>query len=503
ALVMNYAAHGIAFDVENQYFSGDVLGGAERAVEQSFETPVMAMLVQAAGGDVSPRADGGPTLQRIERFGALFAPQVRAIYDGIDNFDASPVLRMVTQRVVLNRESLGYEGSEYPYPWGAAQCNALPLPLCLPAPPPDPWDLLDNGIAENGAFVPQDTRISVARIGDAHLLIQPGEPLTEYGVRLLARAAEQGFAAKDTFIWGYSQDHVGYILAPEEDDWAMGGTEGTTTFWGWKLGARLLDATSELLKVVDTPDQPPPHEFDIQYSNLLNIALPTVALPALNAGAAVIEPQDIERFGTTRFAWYGGDPIVDLPQATLLRCDADGENCEPMRRRNGEIIDSYFEMHLGYRLINAQHLWQIDFEAPVDWPLGRYRIEVNGKAQDGYSLRSQAFAVTPSPYVYISAPQRVGERVEVTLSYPPNSDKYRLIDAEVRSEQQAPVRVGSVTLKIGSATATASTPRIEVRDEQLVAVYSAVLAGDVATLTAEAVDAHGNTGRWTPPVGSP
>ncbi|MDP9140272.1 MAG: neutral/alkaline non-lysosomal ceramidase N-terminal domain-containing protein, partial [Pseudomonadota bacterium] len=34
AVVMNYAAHGIAFDVENQYFSGDVLGGAERAVEQ-------------------------------------------------------------------------------------------------------------------------------------------------------------------------------------------------------------------------------------------------------------------------------------------------------------------------------------------------------------------------------------------------------------------------------------------------------------------------------------
>ncbi len=502
AVVMNYAAHGIAFDVENQYFSGDVLGGAERAVEQSFDTPVLAMLVQAAGGDVSPRADGDPQLQRIERFGALLAPQVRAIYDGIEDFDPAPVLRMVTQRVVLNRETLGYSGSEYPYPWGAAQCNVIPIAVCLPAPPPDAWDLLDNGVAENGAFVPQDTRISVARIGGAHLLIQPGEPLTEYGVRLMARAQEQGFAARDTFIWGYSQDHVGYILAPEKEDWDMGGTEGTTTFWGWKLGARLLDATSELLKVIDTPDLPPPHEFDLQYSKLLDIAPPVVALPGLSAGAIVFEPTGIERFQTTRFAWYGGDPLVDLPQATLLRCDETGETCEPMRRRNGEIIDSYFEMHLGYRLINVQHLWQIDFEAPFDWPSGTYRFEVRGQAQEPYTLRSEAFAVTPSPLIYV-APQRVGERVEVTLSYAPNPDNYRMIDPQVRPGRQAPVREGSVTLKIGANTATVSTPRIEVRDGELVAVYSAVIAGDVATLEADAVDQYGNTGRWFPPVGFP
>lgn len=503
ALVMNYAAHGIAFDVENQYFSGDVLGGAERAVEQSFDTPVLAMLVQGTGGDVSPRADGGPVLQRIERFGALLAPQVRRIYDGISEFDTAPALRMVTQRVVLNRETLGYEGSEYPYPWGAVQCYALPLAACLPAPPPDPWDLLDNGVAENGAFVAQDTRISVARIGSAHLLIQPGEPLTEYGVRLLARAQEQGYAAKDTFVWGYSQDHVGYILAPEQDDWAMGGTEGTTTFWGWKLGARLLDVTSELLRVVDGPDLPPPHEFEIAYSDRLNLALPAVPVPGLLAGTIVAEPQDMERFTTTSFSWFGGDPIVDLPRATLLRCDATGENCEPMRRRNGEVIDSYFEMHLGYRLVDAQHLWQIDFEAPIDWPVGSYRIDVQGAAQQAYSVRSRAFTVAPYPYVHVLEPRRVGDQVEVLFAYPPNPEHYRLIDPQVRSEYGAPVRAGSVTMRIGGATATASTPRIELREDHLVAVYSATIAGDVETLEADAVDQYGNTGWWKPPVGAP
>lgn len=496
AVVMNYAAHGIAFDVENQFYSSDVLGAAERAVEQSFETPVVAMLVQSAAGDVSPRADSRPTLQRIERFGALLAPQVHAIYDGIRDFDRAPTLGMVSQRVRLSRESLGYEGAEYPYPWGAAQCNALPVALCLPAPPPDPLDLADNGVGENGAFVPQDTRVSVARIGRARLLIQPGEPLIEYGVRLLARAADAGHAADDTFIFGYAQDHVGYILAPEPDDWAMGGTEGTTTFWGWRQGARLLDATAALLRGLDGPDLPPADEFELRYRPDPIPSLPALPLPSLRPGHVVFEPADIERFQATRFAWEGGDPLVDLPVTTLLRCDEAGENCEPARRRNGEPVDTYYEMRLQYRLVTAQHLWQVDFEAPRDWPAGTYRFAVQGRAQQvqasGYSVQSRPFVVKPSPSLMLSAPARVGDRVEVTLAYTPRPDNVRLIDAHVREDVPAPVRDGRVTFTLGATQAVSTRPRIEVRDDREVAVYSATLRGDLANLSVRGEDRDGN-----------
>ena len=33
AIVVNWAAHGIAFDVENLFFSGDVLGAAQQVAE--------------------------------------------------------------------------------------------------------------------------------------------------------------------------------------------------------------------------------------------------------------------------------------------------------------------------------------------------------------------------------------------------------------------------------------------------------------------------------------
>jgi glyoxylase-like metal-dependent hydrolase (beta-lactamase superfamily II) len=96
--------------------------------------------------------------------------------------------------------------------------------------------------------VPTDTILYAAKIGNVTLVAQPGEPLTEYGVRLLEMAQREGYNPHDTFIWGYTGDHVGYILPPVEADWAtFGGAESTTTFWGWKQGERFIKASHALL----------------------------------------------------------------------------------------------------------------------------------------------------------------------------------------------------------------------------------------------------------------
>jgi neutral ceramidase len=500
AVVINYSAHGIAFDVENQYFSGDVLASAEREVESLMDVP-MAMLVQNTTGDVSPRADGAPTLQRIERFGELLAPQVKRVWQSVNNFQTRPDLQTMSQRIILSRERLGYTGTEYPYPWGAAQCHGVDgeppgVPLeCLPAPPPDPADLADNGVAENGAFVPQDTRFTIAKIGTALLLAQPGEPLTEYGVRLLKIANEVGYSSQDTFIWGYSQDHVGYILAPEHDDWAMGGTEGTTTFWGWKQGQRFLDENRTLMTAMRDGTPPPADEFQVNYfyKDLYALARPPPVTISPRPGRVISEPTAIERFGATRFAWEGGDPVIDLPAVTLQRQNADG-SWSPMRRPNGEVMDSFFEMHLKYRVETGMHVWTAELEAPKAWRLGNYRFAVSGVARGiadaPYTLVSDAFAVTPSPSLQISAPQRDGDSVSVTLDYAPRPDNWRLIDEYVASEIAAPVRHGAVTFTSGKRHVTDRHPDVIVRDGRIVAVYSAKLAGDV---TAKGVDDFGNS----------
>lgn len=524
AVVMNYAVHGIAFDVENQYFSGDVPGALERATEQQLQVP-LAMLVQNTGGDINPRGvDNDNKLQRIESFGLLFAPQVQALYEGISVFQTAPDLRSVSQRVILNRERLGYAPGEYPYAWGAAQCNndvAVPFvgpsasdipgydqtglpgksPQCIPATPPDAIDLADNGVGENGAFVPQDTRLTAVRIGDVTLLAQPGEPLTEYGKRLLDVAGEEGYARDNTFIWGYSQDHVGYILAPEKDDWAMGGTEGTTTFWGWRQGQRFLDVNRALLRALRDGKAPPADEFTVNYfyQQLYEQQPGAPVIPSLRPGRVVQQVADIERFASTSFAWEGGDPVIDSPSVTLEQ-EVDG-NWQPVRRGNGEIIDSFSEMHLQYRLVTGAHVWTVLFEAPKDWAAGRYRFKVSGLARQGsdapYALLSQAFAVSPSASLQVSAPVVQGDGLEVTLAYTPRPRNYRVIDALVSADQPAPVRQATVRFDNGSAVVEDRTPEIVVSDGQLLAVYRAAISG---TVQVSAVDAWGNS---TPAAGTP
>lgn len=506
AAIVNYAVHGIAFDVENQFFSGDVTGAVERELEQSFNRPVVAMLVQSAGGDVSPRGISNDNkLQRIESYGKLLAPQARRIFDAIARFDSAPDLRFVSQRVILSRERLGYSGNEYPYPFGAVQCNneiAVPFvdvlgtgqraPVCVPATAPDPLDLADNGVAENGAFVPQDTRLAAARIGDILILPQPGEPLTEYGVRLLKLAADTGYAPDATFIWGYAMDHVGYILAPDKADWDLGGTEGTTTFWGWKQGQRFLDANAELMRALRDGSAAPADEFELNYHyDVLYDLVPAVpAIPSLRPGRIVTEPAAIQRFESTRFAWEGGDPVVDFPAVVLELMQADGR-FEPVRRSNGTVLDTLAEMHLEYRLISAAHVWTLAFEAPLDWPAGSYRFRASGQAGGSpYAVESLPFTVSPANNLMLSAPVASGDQSEVTLAYTPQPGNYRVIDPVVDASTPAPVRSGRVSFRQGDVTEIVTQPALEVRDERLVAVYRSKLL-EPDSITAQ--DTFGNT----------
>jgi hypothetical protein len=513
AVVINWAAHGIAFDVENQFFSGDMLGSVERETESLMQVPV-AMLVQSVGGDVSPRGVSNDNkLQRIESYGKRMAPQVKIIADDISAFQTAPDLRSVSQRIILNPERLGYAPGEYPYPWGGGQCgndiavpfvgggvNDIPgydqtggptkFPYCIPSPPPDALDLADNGVAENGSFYPQDTILIAASIGDITLLVQPGEPLIEYGVRLMEMTEAEGYNPNNTFVWGYSGDHIGYILPDEKDDWAtFGGAESTTTFWGWKQGRRFIDVSRELVKALRDRKAAPAHEFQVNYAlyrDMYDLILPTPATPSLLPGAVVTQPTDIKRFEATRFVFEGGDPVLDTPSVLMQRETAPGV-WEPVRRANGEVLDNFFEMHLKYRLVSARHLWTVEFEAPKDWALGTYRFKVSGKANQGtersYALESAAFKVARASNLQITAPACSAGVCTVDLKYTPQPSNYRVIDSRVPANQAAPVRRGVVTFSDGVTYVTDNDADGDGR-------YQGSLGG---TVTVSGVDSFGNT----------
>lgn len=491
-VVMNYAAHGIVFDVENFHFSGDALGGAERALEASFDTPVVAMYVQSTAGDVSPRADGAPKLQRIERFGELLARQVRDLYDGIASFEAAPDIEMVSQRIALNRRTLGYAEGEYPYEWGAVQCNNDNFEeQCIPAPPPGQHDLADNGHAENDSFVPLDTRLTAVRVGDLAILAQPGEPLTEYGLRVLEASP---FGYDNTLLFGFAQDHVGYLLPESKEDWLLGGTEGTTTFWGWKLGGRLLRANVELMAALAGDAPAPEDELEVLYTSRPYV--PIVATPSGQPGRVLMQPTDVTRFDTTVLRFEGGDPVTDLPEVRLERRAGNSDVWQPVRVRGGRLLDLPFEYAIDYARINGAHTWTVRYEPAKDARTGEFRFVVDGVAGPlaaPYAITSDTFAVAPSPSLLVTDVVRDGDRVEAVVAYTPRPHNVRLIDAEVPSDVPAPVRAGAVTFALDGVEATSHAPTIEVRDGRLVAVWSATLPGE-GLPSVTATDAWGNSG---------
>lgn len=478
AAMVNFAAHGIVFDVETLYFSGDALGGLERSVQARFDEPVLVMHVQGAGGDVSPRADGSPKRQRVERFGEQLAPLVMNIYDGIDNFTTAPTLKVLRQRFVLNREVLGYAPGEYPYEYGAVQCNGdfEGSGNCVPASPNGADDEADNGVAENDSFVPQDTLIAVVQVGDAVLLAQPGEPLGEYGLQLLD---DSPFGYDNTFIWGYALDHVGYILPNLKADWDLGGTEGTTTFWGWKQGGRMRDVTNALMTALHTGAEPPADEFALAYTSIPRTDKTPSVSP--NPGQVITQPVSLRRFEATTFRFEGGDPLIDLPVVRLEE-QVDGR-WQPMRRPDGRVLDQYYEFWVDYILTNGSHGYTIDFEPAKDFPVGTYRFRADGVAAlssgtGQYTGTSRPFEVLPADNLLLDNIARDGDTVSATLAYTPVPANYRLIDPVGSTALPPPVRQGRVRFVLGGETADATTPVISESDGRLVATYSATLPGN-------------------------
>jgi len=59
AMVPVFGMHGIIMDADNNLASTDAPGAVERAVEEAFDSEVVVMHLQGAGGDVSPSGSGG------------------------------------------------------------------------------------------------------------------------------------------------------------------------------------------------------------------------------------------------------------------------------------------------------------------------------------------------------------------------------------------------------------------------------------------------------------
>lgn len=307
AIVPVFGVHGTVLGAENPYASTDAPGAVERAIEESFDSPVVVMHLQGAAGDVTPKGgqggiacSGAPCFDfaRLEAVGRHAAATILARWnDAAATLAGEVAIEMLTRPIALGPDwetfrirdgALEYapfdprrtadrvvfagDGAllspidEFSAPYGAALCGEdhdsflpraqmrgtaglRPYRSCMRVDETVPLfsDTLALPFEETPLCSSTRTAVAAMRIGDFLLVGVPGEPLTVYAEALRDALA---WDRDRTIVLGYAQDYVGYLLTPE--DWLRGGYEPAINFWGPLEGEYVLERAVELAELATT-----------------------------------------------------------------------------------------------------------------------------------------------------------------------------------------------------------------------------------------------------------
>lgn len=483
AVLINFGMHGTVFGMDNRLLSEDSAGGLELKFEEHFfkekGVPILGMFIQSGGGDASPAGDHmrHPSEARIELIGEAAAPKIFALYERLTWTDQA-TLAVRSRNIDLRYQWIGYD--EYPeflnpngrpYYWGGLQCKQPPAGETLEG---KPKDCLDVGalLRRYGGSVPHgvvhQAYLTTARLGDVFMVSIPGEPAystIKYLRDEVAARAVGDHSGVEVMAFGYAQDHLLYFTHP--DDWFLGGYEAEMSLWGPLAGKYIIDRQMELVD-----DMLGGYNGPTFYEESTNLTVPKPFTPR---GFERSQPvghvtQDVSaEYGRTQhvvFAFGGGDPSVGSPLVKLQREVSAGVFADvpsPAGFAGRAYDNSRYQMITYYLpdppasvevLPERLHRWQIDWQVPVDFPAGRYRLLASGPywtgtAPSAYEVASSAFEVSNAPGASLSL-SREGDTLRLRLETPPVAIQrgneswplqgWRLLDPLARHEDPATVR---------------------------------------------------------------
>lgn len=609
AWVVTFGMHGIIESERSALVSRDSSGGLEDVLQEYFPGDAVVMHLQGNGGDASPRGrddeharnetigelakdalldlyEATPTAAnpvRIETASRAIwqhHSQIRVTRNGTTDFHYKPLVPDAEWRpdniIYDENGAIIQEIDEFNAPYGAAFCGGnILLPAGLLGADVYPYDSctradllgdLLRGIfkyGENDIPLPfpevMKASTMASRLGpiptlgvdgnvsDQDLFVGffPGEPLAMYGEQWRRRVkAELGHEM--ALLVGYSQDHEGYLLIPE--DWLSGGYEASINVWGPLQGEHIMEgvlAYGDSVLGTDVYEDPDPlgryaptehPHFDLpelygtpQDEN----RQPMRPDPTPEAGTRLTElpeyfwvprefrvdegdgwradvqpiPAEVPRVsGLIQIAWEGGDPMVDPPHVYLERQAEDGSWSRATTTSGRDVSEALTDILVGYTpfpLFPAtapqRHYywaaWQAvgDTHTRASLPLGTYRLKVEGlKWGEGPEVHwpwtSAPYELATEPFEVVPAELRVEEAEGgAWLSMDAPGNGWRLVDLDGSSTGANPVR-GEIQVSLdGGAPVAVPVERVEGGR----AFVPVDLSGaGVVTFT----DAHGNKG---------
>jgi hypothetical protein len=342
AAVPVFGEHGTLNGEDNPLASSDAPGALERVMQEQFDSKVVVMHLQSAGGDNSPSGHGGidcnvkpgkagdPCLSWAteEGHGRAAAPLLMAAWTAAGaDMKSSVELEMVSRSIEVapNPETFTirdgalayapfdstktpdgviYDGTgalispidEFNAPVGAGLCQEATA--MFPAAEIDG----DQGLLPYGSCLRLDAAGEIlGPIFKTDFGVDDKSPVCEETRTTLSALRINDFvfgtmpgeltvmlatylrtkspvAADHTVLLGYSQGHLGYLLRPE--DWMKGGYEPSITFWGPLAAEHVGEKLIELMGLVMTPERE-----DGTTAGTTRVAVPTV-----DDGLAIDDP---------------------------------------------------------------------------------------------------------------------------------------------------------------------------------------------------------------------
>lgn len=203
-----YPAHATIYEASENHTRGDWPG--------ALMAQTGWLVFPGAIGDVSPKADGPNSTERISKMVHALTGRSSNAVSG----ESGPSFEWAEQEISL--------GTPKPHPT-FAQAYKVPPALATMA---------------VKSFAPPTATIIGVRWGTTAWIGVPGEPTADLG-RAIERAGRNlGFSMVS--VMSHVNGWAGYMLAP--DDYDRGGYEATLSFYGRDSGQRVVDAATDCLR---------------------------------------------------------------------------------------------------------------------------------------------------------------------------------------------------------------------------------------------------------------
>jgi len=246
SILINFACHPVTVQVQPSV-SADYPGAATNLVEQTVSGSRNCMFLQGAGGNINPLL-GTTNFDDVERYGMILAGTVMQVVGRL----RSPRIPAMEAALGMASEVVYLPARELPErePFEKAYEEALLAAKNAKTEEErhaasrtairnkETLDLIDRGTD------PIRTEVQVMRIGDLALVATPGELFAELGLEI-----KQKSVAPHTFVVGYANDWIGYIVSP--GTFAEGGYEASPGPWtraGEEGGQIIVKKALELIK---------------------------------------------------------------------------------------------------------------------------------------------------------------------------------------------------------------------------------------------------------------